>query len=301
MSQNTPIKNIGFIGLGNMGAPMASRLIQAGFTVTVYDVRPEPMNILHEQGAIIAQSVKQLAQHQDIIITMLQTGEQVKTICLGEAGIYQHAKPNTIHIDTSSIDVETSRLLHAQAEIHHILSLDAPVSGGIAGASKGQLTFAVGGDAATLAIARPVLDAMAKRIVYAGGPGNGQVAKICNNMILGISMIAVSEAFILAEKLGLSPEKFLEFSSNASGQCWVMTNYSPIPGLVDNVPANDGYKPGFTANLMLKDLQLSQQAAESVEMKTTLGATATQMYKDFLAQHQKNSAIDFSGILAIQE
>jgi 3-hydroxyisobutyrate dehydrogenase len=288
--------SIGFIGLGSMGYPMVSRLLQAGYDVTVFDVRTEPMEKLHKElGAKMAHSIQDFSTDHDVFITMLQTGEQVRNICMGEQGIYQHAKKNAIHIDTSSIDIKTTRELHQAAEAAHLRSLDAPVSGGIVGAGNGQLTFAVGGDESTLNDVLPILNVMGKRIVHTGGPGNGQAAKICNNMILGISMIAVSEAFSLGEKLGLSPENFFEFSANASGQCWAMTSYCPVPGIVENTPANNQYKPGFAAQLMLKDLHLSQQAAKSVNLQTSLGKKAEELYQVFVDQHDE--PIDFSAII----
>ncbi len=291
---------IGFIGLGSMGYPMAQRLLQAGFEVTVYDVRREPVEQLHQEySAKKAYSIQELAQDQDVIITMLQTGEQVRKICLGEHGIYLNSKPGVIHIDTSSIDIETTRELHERAELSETRSLDAPVSGGVVAAANGQLTFAVGGDEATLNDVMPIFNTLGKRIVHVGGPGNGQAAKICNNMILGISMIAVSEAFTLGKKLGLSPEKFFEFSANASGQCWSMTSYCPVSGLIENAPSNHHYKPGFAAQLMLKDLHLSQQAAESVNQKTILGQKAEELYQAFVEQNEE--PIDFSGIIKMIE
>lgn len=289
------IKNIGFIGLGSMGYPMALSLIHAGFNLTVYDVRDEPVDALCQEGAQKAVSPQALAANQDVIITMLQTGDQVRHVCLGEHGIYLNAAPGTLHIDTSSIDVETSRELHESAEMAGLLSLDAPVSGGVTAAANGQLTFAVGGEELVLTQALPVLEAMGKRMVHTGGPGNGQAAKICNNMILGISMIAISEAFTLGKRLGLSPEKFFEFASNASGQCWSMTHYAPVPGLVPEAPSNNHYKPGFAAQLMLKDLHLSQLAAESVELKTPLGEHAEALYKAFV--ERLDMPVDFSGII----
>ncbi len=296
----TTMQKIGFIGLGSMGYPMASRLLEAGYEVTVFDVRPEPMQKLHEKhGAKMATSIQDFSPNHDIIITMLQTGEQVKNICLGEQGIYLNAKKNAIHIDTSSIDIETTRELHQYAEKAGVRSLDAPVSGGIVGAGNGQLTFAVGGDETTLNDVLPILNVMGKRIVHTGGPGNGQAAKICNNMIFGISMIAVSEAFSLGEKLGLTPEKFFEFAAHASGQCWAMTSYCPVPGIVENTPANNHYTPGFAAQLMLKDLHLSQQAAASVQLKTLLGKKAEELYQAFVNQHEE--PIDFSGIIKMIE
>lgn len=296
-NDNTPkeIKKIGFIGLGNMGFPMALRLIKAGFDVTVYDIKKEPMQLLHEQGAKTAHSIQKLAEEKDLIITMLQSGELVRKVCLGDHGIYLNSKAHAIHIDTSSIDVETTRELYESAEMADVLSLDAPVSGGIVGAANGQLTFAVGGDAAVLERVMPILEVMGKRIVYTGGPGNGQAAKICNNMILGVSMIAVSEAFMLGKKLGLAPENFFEFAANASGQCWSMTNYCPYPNILENVPSSNHYKPGFAAELMLKDLHLSQKAAESVNFNTTLGKKAEELYQAFVKQQEE--PIDFSGII----
>lgn len=295
---NNSIK-IGFVGLGHMGSPMAACLLKAGFDVTVYDIRHESMEILHQQGAKMADSLQELAKTQQVIITMLQTGDQVRKVCLGEHGMYLNAAPGTIHIDTSSIDVEASRELHESAEMAGVRSLDAPVSGGVPAAEKGQLAFAVGGDEETLSMVLPVLNAMAKRIVHVGGPGNGQAAKICNNMILGISMIAVSEAFTLGHKLGLEPKNFFEFASNASGQCWSMTHYSPVPGLVENVPSNNHYKPGFTAELMLKDLHLSQLAAASVDFKTLLGKKAEELYQIFVDKHE--DPIDFSAIIKMMD
>lgn len=299
MTENN-IKKIGFVGLGHMGYPMAKRLLQAEYDVTVYDICREPCHQLREEaGAKVAHSIQELAQDKNVIITMLQTAAQVRKVCLGEHGIYLNATEGCIHIDTSSIDVETTRELHESAEMAEMQSLDAPVSGGIVAAGNGQLTFAVGGDERILNYVMPILQVMGKRIVHAGGPGNGQAAKICNNMILGISMIAVAEAFTLGQKLGLAPEKFFEFSSNASGQCWAMTSYCPVPGLVENTPANNHYKPGFTAQLMLKDLHLSQQAAASVELKTILGKKAEELYQHFVEQHKE--PIDFSGIIKMMK
>lgn len=293
------IKKIGFVGLGSMGHPMALRLIQAGFEVTVKDIRREQEKNLQEQGAKVASSLPELAREQDVIITMLQTGEQVRAVCLGEHGLYLNAKENAVHIDASSIDLESSRELHESARMAKIRSLDAPVSGGVVGATNGQLTFAVGGDEETLEEVMTVFMTMGKRIVYVGGPGNGQLAKICNNMILGVSMIAVSEGFVLAEKLGLEADKFFEFSSHASGQCWSMTSYAPVPGLVDNVPANNHYKPGFSAQLMLKDLHLSQLAAKTAGLRTVMGHQAEAMYQQFVNHIDK--LVDFSGIIKMVE
>lgn len=287
--------DIGFIGLGHMGAPMAQNLINHGHKLTVYDLNPNAIQTLVAAGAKSAQSVKEIAQNNEIIITMLQTGQQVSSVCLGEEGLFAFAKPNTLFIDSSSIDVSTSRQLHTEAENRHFAMVDAPVSGGVAGAAAATLTFMVGGSAADFERAKPILESMGKKIVHAGPPGTGQAAKICNNMILGISMIAVSEAFNLAESLGLSAEKLFEISSNASGQCWSMTSYAPVPGLVPSSPANKDYQPGFTANMMLKDLVLSQQAAQNSATPTPLGAEATALYRLFVTQGF--GEMDFSGII----
>lgn len=291
------MKKIGFIGLGHMGFPMAINLINAKHSVTVYDINSDALSRIVSRGAVAAESLSQCAQSQDIIITMLQTGEQVAQVCLDDAGLFAHAAPNTLYIDCSSIDVPTSRRISQQALEAGLLVLDAPVSGGVAGAEAATLTFMVGGEQTTFEQGLPVLQTMGKNIIHTGQLGAGQAAKICNNMILGISMAAISEAYILAESLGLQANKLFEVASNASGQCWALTHYSPVPGLVDNVPANHDYKPGFTAAMMLKDLCLSQQAAKSNGVNTRLGAAATDLYRQFVAKG--NAEIDFSAIIKL--
>ena len=293
------MQNIGFIGLGHMGTPMAMNLINAGFKVTVFDIVPEASIPLVDAGGIAATTLLEAICDQDVIITMLQTGEQVKGVCLNDDGIYTNAKAHTLHIDCSSIDVDSTRELHQKALDANLLSLDAPVSGGVVGAENAALTIMVGGKEQAFQKALPILEVVGKKIIHAGKEGNGQVAKICNNMILGISMIAISEAFNLGEKLGLSTEKLFEISSNASGQCWSMTSYCPVPGLVEGVPSNNDYKPGFSSQMMLKDLLLSQDAARSADFKTTLGATATQLYEEFVKSTDDD--LDFSAIIQMLE
>lgn len=286
---------IGFIGLGHMGRPMAKNLLKAGFKVVIYDVAPTAIEALMSEGAIAAKSIDELARTSTIIITMLQTGQQVKEVCFGEKGLFANAKKDTLYIDSSSIDVVTSRELHHYAEKIGLAMVDAPVSGGTAGAEAATLTFMVGGDGKNFARAQPILEKMGKKIIHAGPPGTGQAAKICNNLILGISMIAVCEGFSLGQKLGLDPKKFFEISSNASGQCWSMTSYCPIPGLVEKAPSNNDYQPGFMANMMLKDLRLGQHAAETANANIPLGTEAAALYTMYV--NQGFGEKDFSGII----
>lgn len=286
---------IGFIGLGHMGNPMAHHLLQAGHQILVHDVSPEAITHITKEGAFAQPDLAEMAATADVIITMVQTGDQVKTICLGEKGIFAHAKQHLLYLDCSSIDIVTTRMLHEKAQQHRIAMLDAPVSGGVAGAEAGGLTFMVGGEESTFKQALPILECMGKKIVHAGAAGSGQAAKICNNLLLGISMIGVCEAFTLAERLGLDAKKFFEISSNASGQCWSMTKYCPVPGILENVPSNHNYQPGFMAKMMLKDLRLGQHAAESVNASIPLGAVATELYELFVNQGEGEK--DFSGII----
>lgn len=288
---------IGFIGLGHMGKPMALQLIKAGYSLIVYDIAPELMSPLTAHGAEGADSVKAVAHAADVIFTSVQSGDQVSTICLSEDGIFPNAKRNLLYIDCSSIDIVTSLALHEEAKTLGITMLDAPVSGGVAGAEAGTLTFMVGGSAEGFERAQPILSKMGKNIIHAGEAGNGQAAKICNNLLLGISMIGVCEAFSLAEKLGLPADKFFEISSRSSGQCWSMTSYCPVPGLVPAAPSNHDYKPGFMAQMMLKDLRLGQHAAETVDASIPLGSVATELYELYVSQG--NGKKDFSGILTL--
>lgn len=286
---------VGFVGLGHMGNPMAHKLLKAGFKVYVYDVMRNAVNAMTKDGAIAADSLATLAENSDIVITSLQTGEQVIEVCLHHDGIFSHLKPGKLFIDCSSIDMTTTHALHTEADKLHVAMLDAPVSGGVAGAEAATLTFMVGGSASDVERAHPVLKVMGKKIVHAGLPGSGQAAKICNNLLLAISMIGVSEAFSLAEKLGLDQKKFFEISSNASGQCWSMTSYCPVPNIIENVPSNRDYQPGFMAKMMLKDLRLAYHAAEAVNAAMPLGAAATELYELYV--NQGFGEKDFSGII----
>lgn len=289
---------VGFIGLGHMGYPMANNLLQSDLVdkLYVFDLFQEPVSKLVSLGAHAVSDIKELAKKCDVIFTMLQTGDQVSKVCLEDNGIFKNCKKNLLYIDCSSIDVNVSKNLHQQAKEHGILKLDAPVSGGVKGAEAGSLTIMVGGDEKVLENkARPILDVIGANIIYAGDCGAGQVSKICNNMILGISMIAVSEAFNLGEKLGVKPQNLFNIISKGSGECWSLTKYCPYPNILENVPSSNDFKAGFTAEMMLKDLRLSQKAANSVNQATPLGANATALYSLFVNADHKD--IDFSGII----
>jgi 3-hydroxyisobutyrate dehydrogenase len=288
---------IGFIGLGHMGLPMATNLIKAGHKVTGYDLQQSVLERFSTAGGHIARDLKGAATGKDVIITMLQKGEQVMRACEGLDGLIHHAKEGTLLIDCSTIDVESARAVHELAKTNKLYVLDAPVSGGVAAATAGTLTFMVGGEEEAYQKGQIILSSMGQKIIHTGAAGSGQAAKICNNMILGVSMIAISEAFTLAEKLGLPPKKLFEVVNNASGQCWAMTKYVPVPGILENVPANNEYKPGFTAAMMLKDLNLSQHAAESVQVSTPLGARATALYEQLVELGLAEK--DFSAIIKL--
>src|SRR3954464_12930772 len=286
---------IGFIGLGNMGLPMAHNLIKAGHQVEGVDVNPAAAEKLKAAGGVTVETAKIAASRADVVIPMLPSGKEVRDIYLGAGGIVEDANPGTLLIDCSTIDVETARAVASAAEKQGLLMLDAPVSGGVTGAAAAALTFMVGGPTQAFTRAESILQKMGKTIVHAGGAGNGQAAKICNNMILGISMIAVSEAFVLAEQLGLDHQKLFDISSKSSGQCWAMTSYSRVPGRVPASPANRDYAPGFTAAMMLKDLKLSQDAAKAAGAKTEMGQAAAKLYQRYAESGGANK--DFSGII----
>ncbi len=286
------MSTIGFIGLGNMGAPMAANLVKSGGHVLGFDVVPSSREASARDGVQIVANARGTVDDADIVITMLPGGEHVLSVW---SDVVPHARQGTLFIDCSTIDVASARKAHALAAGRGIGSLDAPVSGGVGGAKAATLTFMVGGTDHAFARGKPVLERMGKRVVHCGEAGNGQAAKICNNMILGASMIAVSEAFVLGEKLGLSHQALFDVASASSGQCWSLTSYCPVPGPVPTSPANNGYKAGFTAALMLKDLKLAREAAQSVKAKTELGAHAAQIYEQFAQSGQ--SAADFSAII----
>jgi 3-hydroxyisobutyrate dehydrogenase len=283
---------IAFIGLGNMGNPMAANLVKAGHTVHGFDLMPENLKMAKDNGIVAMANAPAAVKEAEVIVTMLPAGKHVISVYEDLVGI---AKKGSLFIDSSTIDVESARKAHAIAAKAGHLSVDAPVSGGTGGAAAGTLTFMAGGAKDAFATAEPILKPMAGKVVHCGDAGAGQAAKICNNMILGISMIAVGEAFVLAEKLGLSHQALFDVASTSSGQCWSLTTYCPVPGPVPTSPANRDYQPGFAAALMLKDLKLSQEAAQAAGAVTPLGAEATQLYGLYNAQGQGGT--DFSGII----
>src|SRR5713226_3218283 len=285
---------IGFIGLGNMGLPMSLNLRKVGHSVAGFDVSAAAVEKLVAGGGTAADAIKAAASNVEAVIGMLPSGSEVREVDL-KAGVLDAITPDTLLIDCSTIDVDSARQVSAEAREKGLAMLDAPVSGGVAGAQAATLTFMVGGEEDAFARAKPLLEAMGKTIVHAGGSGNGQAAKICNNMMLGISMIAVSEAFLLADKLGLDRQKLFDISSKSSGQCWALTNYCPVPGLVPTSPANRDYQAGFTAAMMVKDLRLAQEAARAAGATTPLGAEAAALYGLFVANG--NGALDFYGII----
>ena len=283
---------IAFIGLGNMGGPMAANLVKAGHRVVGFDLVEKLRNDAAATGIAIAGSAREAVAGAEIVLTMLPAGRHV---IAAWSDILPAAKPDSLFIDSSTIDVDSARRAHQAAQAAGMACLDAPVSGGVGGASAGTLTFMAGGEEAAFAAGKPILEAMGKRIVHCGGAGAGQAAKICNNMILGATMIATCEAFVLAEKLGLSHQALYDVASTSSGQSWSLTTYCPVPGPVPTSPANRDYKPGFAAALMLKDLRLSQEAAAAAGAATPLGAEAAQLYQLFAAAGR--SGDDFSGII----
>ena len=288
---------IAVIGLGNMGLPMAKNLLKAGHRVIGFDTMPRRLEAAQEAGTDIAGSPADAVRAAEIVITMLPAGPHVKLVYFGERGIIAAARRGTLLIDCSTIDVETAREVAKAASDAGLHMLDAPVSGGVGGAEAGTLTFMVGGPDAAFARAKPFFEQMGKTIVHAGPAGNGQAAKICNNMMLGIQMISVCEAFSLADRLGLDRQKLFDISSKSSGQCWSLTTYCPVPGPVPTSPANRDYQPGFTSEMMLKDLRLSQQAAASAGAATPLGAAAAALYA--LHAGHGESGSDFSGIFKL--
>jgi len=278
---------IGFIGLGNMGAPMVANLVKAGHEVTGFDIAGVTV-----EGALTAPTAAAAATGMDAVITMLPNGEILRIV---QAEIVAAGAAGAVFIDCSTVDVDSARAAHTMAAAADLLSVDAPVSGGIGGAAAGTLTFMAGGTAEAFAKAEPLFAIMGRKAVHCGDAGAGQAAKICNNMILGISMIGVCEAFALADRLGLDSNRLFDVVSTSSGSCWSVNAYCPVPGVGPQSPADNGYKPGFAAELMLKDLRLSQQAAESVDAPTPMGARATELYSEFVAGDGKGR--DFSAVI----
>lgn len=285
---------IAFIGLGNMGRPMAANLVKAGHRVRGCDLAAAHLEAAAADGVEAVASVAKAVTEAEVVISMLPAGRHVREVYAGEGGVMAAAPAGALFVDCSTIDVDSARAVAGQAERAGFAMVDAPVSGGVGGASAGTLTFMVGGADAAFERARPILAAMGKAVIHAGGPGTGQAAKICNNMVLGISMLAVSEAFALADRLGLDRQKLFDISSQSSGQCWSLTSYCPVPGPVPASPANRDYQPGFAAAMMLKDLKLAQEAAARAGAATPLGAEAAALYQLFC--NAGHGDLDFSGV-----
>ncbi|KMO11897.1 3-hydroxyisobutyrate dehydrogenase [Methylobacterium indicum] len=283
---------IAFLGLGNMGGPMAANLVAAGHAVAGFDLMPDALDAARAAGVTVASSAEAAVAGAEIVVTMLPAGRHVLAVY---DAVLPHVAPGALMIDCSTIDVASARAAHDKAQGRGLASLDAPVSGGVGGAKAATLTFMAGGSPDAFARAEPILAKMGRKVVHCGEAGAGQAAKICNNMILGISMIGVAEAFVLAEKLGLSHQALFDVASTSSGQCWSLTTYCPVPGPVPTSPANTDYKPGFAAALMLKDLRLAQEAAAGAGAATPLGAQAEAIYAAFEAVGQGGT--DFSGII----
>ncbi|MFZ3485354.1 3-hydroxyisobutyrate dehydrogenase [Sphingomonas sp. 3-13AW] len=284
---------IGFIGLGNMGAGMAANLAKAGHDVRAFDLSQEALERARKAGCLPADSARAAAESAEAVVTMLPAGHHVSQIY--EEAVFGAAAPGAILIDSSTIDVATARRLAEAATAKGVLAVDAPVSGGIAGAVAGTLTFMVGGSEEAFAAAQPLLQSMGKAVIHAGAAGAGQAAKACNNMLLGATMIATCEAFVLAERLGLDPQTFYDISSASSGQSWSMTTYCPVPGVGPETPADHDYQGGFAAALMLKDLRLALDAAAGANADTPMGARATELYGRFV--EEGGATTDFSGII----
>ena len=289
------MSKIAFIGLGNMGLPMAKNLVAAGHNVTGFDLSDDAKASLKAAGGQSADTIAAAVADAEIIVSMLPAGKHVTAVYTESDGVIANAAAGALLIDSSTIDVDTARAVSAKAEAAGFAMVDAPVSGGVGGAAAGTLTFMVGGTEDAYEAAKPVLDIMGQNIFHAGGSGNGQVAKICNNMLLGISMIGTAEAFMLGEKLGLDAQTFFDISSTASGQCWSMTSYCPAPGPVPSSPANNDYQAGFTAAMMLKDLLLAQEASSSADAVTPMGQRAAELYTQMA--EAGHDGLDFSGIM----
>jgi 3-hydroxyisobutyrate dehydrogenase len=284
---------IAFIGLGNMGGGMAANLVKAGHEVRAFDLANEALDRAAEHGCSVFGSIAEAVADAEAVVSMLPNGQIVLSAYTGE--VFGNAPKGAILLDCSTIDVATAREVEAQAAKHGYKMVDAPVSGGIAAANGGTLTFMVGGSESAFKRAEPILQAMGKAVIHAGAAGNGQAAKICNNMLLGISMIGTCEAFAMAEKLGLDPQTFYDISSVSSGQCWSMTSYCPVPGVGPTSPADNDYQGGFAAGLMLKDLRLAIEAAETADAPVPMGQRARALYEDFVGAG--NGSVDFSGII----
>lgn len=286
---------IGFIGLGNMGGPMAANLVKAGHEVLGFDLKDDAMERAAGTGVAPATTAEAAAGGVEAVLTMLPAGKQLRDLYLGGGGLLAAVSEGSLLIDCSTVDLASARAVHAAAAAAGRIFVDAPVSGGIAGAEQAALTFMCGGSEAAFARAKPLLETMGHSVVHAGAAGNGQAAKLCNNMLLGISMLGVCEAFVLAEQLGLDRQALFAIASQSSGSCWAMLNHLPLPGIVEGAAANRDYRPGFAANLMLKDLRLSQEAALQAGTATPLGAAAAALFGMFV--NAGNGDLDYSAIV----
>ena len=287
--------NIAFLGLGNMGKGMALNLLKANHDVHVYDVKLEVLEGLVKHNFVIHKNIISAVKNADTVITMLPEGKHVKEVYLGDEGVIKNVKSGAILIDCSTIDITSLKEVENAAKSEELVMLDAPVSGGVVGADQGTLTFMVGGKKEHFDLIVPLLENMGNKVVHAGNIGAGQAAKICNNMILGTTMIALSESFTMAKKLGLDLNTFFEISSKATGMSWAMLNHLPVAGIIDTAAANNNYKPGFAATMMLKDLSLAQETASSVDLETPLGALTQKLYKDFT--ESGNGNLDYTAII----
>ncbi len=283
---------VAFIGLGNMGGGMAANLAKAGHDVRAYDLSPQALARAKEAGCLPADSAQAAVDGAEAVVTMLPAGTHVEAVY---ADLVGRARPTAILIDCSTIDVATARRVADTARARGLMAVDAPVSGGIAAANAGTLTFMVGGASEAFARAEPYLSDMGRAVIHAGGNGAGQAAKICNNMLLGAEMVATCEAFLLAQKLGLDPQRFYDIASVSSGQSWSMTSYCPVPGVGPETPADRDYQGGFAAALMLKDLRLAMEAARGAGATVPMGAKAAELYEAYAAEGQGST--DFSGII----
>lgn len=288
---------IGFIGLGNMGLPMVRNLLAAGHEVAAFDLVKTALDAAVGAGAAPAGAAAEAVAAAEVVITMLPEGRHVREIYQGAGGVIEAVPDGALLIDCSTIDVATARAVCQAAALRGLEMIDAPVSGGVVGAANATLTFMIGGEESAVARARPILEKLGATLVHTGPSGNGQVAKVCNNMMLAISMIGVAEAFTMAERLGLSAQALFDVASKSSGQSWALTSYCPVPGLVPSSPANRDYQPGFTAAMMAKDLRLAQDAANSVDSPTPLGGQARSLYA--LLKGRGQGELDFSAIIKL--
>jgi 3-hydroxyisobutyrate dehydrogenase len=289
------VATIGFIGLGNMGLPMARNLLEAGHAITAFDLVGGALDAAVAAGAKPAASADKAVAGAGYVITMLPEGRHVRDVYLREDGVIAAAEDGALLIDCSTIDISTARAVCEAASARSLQMVDAPVSGGVTGATNATLTFMVGGEESAVDRARPILEQLGATIIHAGPSGNGQAVKICNNMMLAISMIGVCEAFTMAERLGLKAETLFEVANRSSGQSWALSSYNPVPGLVPNAPANRDYQAGFTAAMMAKDLRLAQDAANSVDVASPLGSQARSLYALFAGRG--HGGLDFSAII----